>query len=123
MNKTVQTFLWVCFAALLCSCSGNPGVQTQTRDEFIKVYTESPDKLIDNIQVPLEGVQDGQIHVLTNVDLQWKFFMNQDSENKTWINIKSAEEIEEGHILITYDAESLLASPMCCDQGEILHHK
>lgn len=108
MNKTVQTFLWVCFAALLCSCSGNLGVQTQTRDEFIKVYTESPDKLIDNIQVPLEGVQDGQIHVLTNVDLQWKFFMNQDSENKTWINIKSAEEIEKGHILITYDAESLL---------------
>ena len=107
MNKQTLTILWVCIAALLCSCSGKEGTAS-TRDEFIKVYTESPDKLIDNIQVPLQGVQDGQIHVLTNVDLQWKFFMNQDTEDKSWIQIKSVEEVEKGHLLITYDAESLL---------------
>lgn len=108
MNKTTLTLLWVCFAALLCSCSGKEAVETKTRDEFIKVYTESPDKLVDNIQVPLQGIQDGQIHVLTNVDLQWKFFMNQNTEDKDWIQIKSVEEVEKGHHVITYDAESLL---------------
>lgn len=108
MNKKTLTFIWICLAALLCSCSGKENAQTATRDEFIKVYSESPDKLIDNIQVPLEGVQDGQIHVLTNVDLDWEFFMNPNQEDKTWIQFKSVEEVEKGHMVITYDAESLL---------------
>ena len=108
MNKKALTFLWVCLAALLCSCSGKEGAGTATRDEFIKVYETTPDKLVDLIQVPLQGVQDGQIHVLTNVDLEWKFFMNQNTEDKDWIQIKSVEEIEKGHLLITYNAESLL---------------
>ena len=108
MNKKTLTFIWVCFAALLCSCSGKENAETVTRDEFIKVYTESPDKLIDKIQVPLEGAQDGQIHILTNVDLDWEFFMNPNQEDKTWIQIKTVEEVEKGHMVITYDAESLL---------------
>ena len=107
MNKSKLTLFWVFVAALLCSCSGEEGVRT-TRDEFIKVYETTPDKLVDLIQVPLQGVQDGQIHVLTNVDLEWKFFMNQNTEDKDWIQIKSVEEIEKGHLLITYNAESLL---------------
>ena len=108
MNKKTLTFIWVCCAALLCSCSGKENAETKTRDEFIKVYSESPDKLIDAIQVPLEGVQDGKIHILTNVDLDWEFFMNPGQEDKTWIQIKSMEEVEKGHMVITYDAESLL---------------
>ena len=108
MNKTPLALLWVCFTALVCSCSLTEGPEANTRDEFIKVYTESPDKLLDIIQVPLQGIQDGQIHVLTNVDLEWKFFMNQNTEDKTWIQIKSVEEIEKGHLLVTYDATSLL---------------
>lgn len=108
MNKTTLTFVWVCFAALLCSCSGKENAESLARNEYIKVYETTPDELVDAIQVPLDGVTDGKIHVLTNVDLQWKFFMRQDITDKTWINIKSVEEIEKGHIVVTYDAESLI---------------
>lgn len=108
MKKTAFTLLWVCFGALFCSCSEKEGSEAQLRKEFIKVYETTPDKLVDAIQVPLQGVKDGQIHVLTNVDIEWKFFMSQESTETAWIDIKSFKEIEKGHFLLTYDAESLL---------------
>lgn len=101
-NKAL--ILLVSIAALLCSCT----VDVPTRDEYIKVYETTPDQLVDGIQVPFAGVQDGQIHILSNVELQWKYFMSQTAVYKDWFKIKSVEEVEPGHTVITYDAESLL---------------
>ena len=70
MNKALRTLVWVVFAAVFCSCSKNSASDNPTRKEFIKVYEESPDKLLDDIEIPVEGAQDAKIHVLSNVPLQ-----------------------------------------------------
>ena len=124
-NKTL--IRWVCIAALFCSCQKEV-TEATTRNEYITVYETSPDEPLDAIQVPFAGVQDGQIHVLSNVDLQWKYFVNQTAKYKDWFTIKSVDEVEPGHMVITYDAESLLdlnslewrggrLSLMCPDQS------
>ena len=95
-------------AVILCACE-NDKPQRPTRSDFIKVYVESEDKLLDDIQVPFDGVTDGKIHVLSNLDLQWKYFINPDASDQDWFTIKSVELLEPGHTVVTYDAESLLA--------------
>ena len=109
MNKTLRTLVWVVFVAVFCSCSMNSASDNPTRKEFIKVYEESPDKLLDGIEIPVEGAQDAKIHVLSNVPLQWKYLPNPNSTETDWLTIKSIEEVESGHVVVTYDAQSLLA--------------
>ena len=104
-NKAL--ILWVCVAAIFCSCQKEV-TDAPTRNEYIKVYETTPDKLVDAIRVPLGGAQDGQIHILSNVDFQWKYYVSQTATYPDWFTIKSVEEVEPGHTLITYDAESLL---------------
>ena len=93
---------------ILFACGGKEGTETPTRSEFIKVYETSADKLVDHIQVPLDGAQDGKIHVLSNVALQWKYLVDQTATGTDWFTIKSVEEVEPGHTVVTYDATSLL---------------
>ena len=109
MNKTTLVLLGTALAAILCNCSKN-GEPTppQTRNEFIKVYETTPDKTVNDIQVPFDGVKDGKIHILTNVALQWKYLVDPDDTEADWLTIKSVEEAEPGHIVVTYDAESIL---------------
>jgi len=94
---------------VLFACGGKEEVADPVRSEFIKVYETSADKLVDNIQVALDGVQDGEIHVLSNVKLQWKYLVDQTETDTDWFTIKSVEEVEPGHTVVTYDAESLLS--------------
>ena len=108
MKKTILLLLSAALAAAVCSCSTNDGPQRPVRSEYITVYETSPEKAVDAIQVPFEGVQGGQIHVLSNVPVQWKYFVDQNETGTDWFKIKSVEEIEPGHILVTYDAESIL---------------
>ena len=108
MNKTSLLLLCTSVASVLCACKGNEVDLRPVRSEFIKVYEVSEKKTVDNIQVPFEGVQDGKIHVLTNVDLEWKYFVDQTATGTDWLQIKSVEEVEPGHIVVTYDAASIL---------------
>lgn len=109
MKKTVLLLLSGALAAAVCSCNTNDGPQRPVRSEYITVYETSPEKAVDDIQVPFEGVQNGQIHVLSNVPVQWKYFVDQRQTGTDWFKVKSVEEVEPGHILVTYDAESILA--------------
>lgn len=94
---------------ILSACGGKEGGDTPpTRSEYIKVYETTPDKTVDNIQVPFAGVQDGKIHVLTNVALRWNYLVDPDDTETGWLTIKTVEEAEPGHIVVTYDAESIL---------------
>lgn len=108
MKKKDLLLLSAVLTAAVCSCNSNDGPQRPVRSEYIKVYETSPEKEVDDIQVPFEGVQGGQIHVLSNVPVQWKYFVDQNETGTDWFKIKSVEEIEPGHILVTYDAESIL---------------
>ncbi|MCR4571937.1 MAG: hypothetical protein K5652_07030 [Bacteroidales bacterium] len=108
MNTKTLNLLWASLAVILASCVGNDGPERPTRSEFIKVYETSEDKLVDDIQIPFDGVQDGKINVLSNVSLQWKYLVNPESTNTDWFQIKSVEEVEPGHTVVTYDAASLL---------------
>lgn len=108
MNTKTLNLLWASLAVILASCVGNDGPERPTRSEFIKVYETSADKLVDDIQIPFDGVQDGKIHVLSNVSLQWKYLVNPESTDTDWFQIKSVEEVEPGHTVVTYDAASLL---------------
>lgn len=109
MKKTVLLLLSGALAAAVCSCNTNDGPKRPVRSEYITVYETSPEKAVDDIQVPFEGVQNGQIHVLSNVPVQWKYFVDQRQTGTDWFKVKSVEEVEPGHILVTYDAESILA--------------
>ncbi len=108
-NKLTITLLatGLACAAFLCSCK-EEAVESPTRGEYIKVYETSPEKLVDNIQIPPAGAQDGQIHVLSNVDLEWKHIKPADDE-ESWFTLKGVEEVEPGHFVVTYDAASLLS--------------
>ena len=106
MNKNVIIFLGLSVAVLLASCKKVD--DRPVRSDYIKVYETSEKKTVDNILIPFEGVQDGQIHVLSNVPLQWKYLVDQDATGTDWFSIKSFEEVETGHWVITYDATSLL---------------
>lgn len=107
MNKKALIILGLALIALLCSCNKKEDLRP-TRSDYIKVYETSESKLVDNIQVPFDGVKDGKIHVLSNVDLQWKYLVNQDEADNDWFSIKSVEEAAPGHIVVTYDAGSIL---------------
>lgn len=109
MKKTVLLLLSAALAAAVCSCGRYDGPQRPVRSEYITVYETSPEKAVDAIQVPFEGVQGGQIHVLSNVPVQWKKYVDQTETGTDWFTVKSVEEVEPGHILVTYDAESVLA--------------
>ena len=109
MKKKVLLLLSSALAAAVCSCGRDDGPQRPVRSEYITVYETSPEKTVDDIQIPFEGVQDGQIHVLTNVPVQWKYFVDQTQTGTDWFKVKSVEEIESGHIVVTYDAESILS--------------
>lgn len=83
--------------------------QTVLRSEYIQVYDNDAPKPVDNIQIPFDGVQDGKIHVLSNVDLEWRYFVNQTTPGNDWLTIKSVELEAPGHLVVTYDAASILA--------------
>lgn len=107
MDKKIIFLLCASFA-VLCSCKKSSDGDSATRSEFIKVYETSADNTVDNIQVPFDGVEDGKIHVLSNVPLDWKYLVNQSESDTGWLVIKSVEEIEPGHTVVTYDASSIL---------------
>lgn len=109
-----KLFLICAFSLCLWSCekrSVDNGLSGQTRPEYIEAVDGSTNKAIDNLQVPLDGIKDGTLHIMSNVpmdQLTWKYFMSQDVAYRTWFTIKDAREVEPGHLVITYDAESLL---------------
>lgn len=108
-SKTLILLASVSLGAFVpCSCKQDEP-SSPVRSEFIKVYETAENKTVDNIQVPCEGIQDGQIHILSNVDLQWRYFVNPEGADADWFTIKAVDEIEPGHMVITYDAQSLVA--------------
>ena len=108
MNRSSLIFLCAAAAAVLYACNENKVDLRPVRSEFIKVYEVSENKTVDNIQVPFEGVVDGKIHVLSNVALEWKYLVDQTATGTDWLQIKSVEEVEPGHTVVTYDAASIL---------------
>lgn len=108
MNKSSLLFLCASAAFVLCACNGNKVDLRPVRSEFINVYEVSKEKTVDNIQIPFKGVQDGKIHILSNVSLEWKYYVNQTETGTDWFQIKSVEEVEPGHVVVTYDAASIL---------------
>lgn len=94
-------------AALAAACSDN---DAPLRKEYIKVYTSSPDTLLDDIQIPFEGVSGGEIHILTNDDVTMRYMVNPalPAESRDWFTITSMETVAEGHVVIRYDAASIL---------------
>ena len=107
-RKTTLLLLFASLAVVLCSCAKNDEVQVPPRSEFITVYETSAEKTVNDIQIPFDGVQDGKIHVLSNVELQWKYLVSQSASDDEWFQIKSVEEVEPGHTVVTYDAASIL---------------
>ena len=105
--KRPLILLCATLALILCGCNKNENLRPE-RGEYIKVYDGTSKKPLDNIQVPFEGAEDGEIHVFSNVDLQWKYFVNQNDEDTDWFTIKSVETVAPGHIVVTYDAASII---------------
>lgn len=108
-RKTILLLLYASLAVTLSACDKGGEVEAPLRNEFIKVYETSAEKTVNDIQIPFDGVQDGKIHVLTNVELQWKYFVSQSATYSDWFQINSVEKIEPGHIVVSYDAASILA--------------
>lgn len=108
MNNKSLLIIGALLLTLLASCTKSEPRVDQLRSEYIKVYETTEDKNVSSIQIPFEGAKDAQIHVLSNVPLEWKYFISQWQANTTWLTIKNVSEVAEGHYVVTYDAESLV---------------
>lgn len=106
-NKKRLFLLLASVPFILCSCKDKEKTDA-LRSEYINVYETSAEKTVDAIQVPFDGVEDGKIHVLSDVDLQYEYKISQSADNPDWLVIKDVKEVEPGHYVVTYDAESLL---------------
>ena len=107
MNKAIKMLCLSLTAVGLFACAEKPEEEV-LRDEYISVYETSPDVLVSEVQIPFEGVVDAQLHVLSNLELDWRYQVDQTMVDPNWLTIKSVEEIEKGHYLVKYDAKSLL---------------
>ena len=108
MKRLLFPLLCVLVAAI--GCNKKTDTEQPPRAEYINVYETSPSKLVSNIQVPFEGVKDGKIHVLSNVPLNHKLFVDPDEVGSDWLEIKGVEKDPDNdkHLIVTYDAASLL---------------
>lgn len=87
----------------LVSCEPKETEEKPLREEFITVYDETkPNVTLDEVRIPIKGVQDGKLHVLTNVDLNMSY------NEPGWFVIKDVQEVDSGHKVITYDASSMI---------------
>lgn len=107
------------FAALavsavpLVSCEHVRSVDTPLRSEQISVYTsENPGVMVNNIQVPFSGVQDGEVHIITDVDYNMEYMVDPSlaGEDSEWFRIKEIRNVAPNHKVVTYDASSLVGT-------------
>lgn len=108
MNKAIK-MLCVSLAAVgLTACAEKP-VEEVLRPEFITAYETSPDVPVSDIQVSFAGVQDAEVHILSNLpELEWRYQVDQTMADPQWLTIKSVDKLEEGHWMVRYDAKSIL---------------
>ena len=107
--KRLTDFLMLSLIVMvgLASCEKKPRGET-LRPEYISVYEKSPDMTVDEIQVPFSGAQDAEIHVVSDLDLQWRYLADPAMEDPQWLTVKTVEEVEKGHWIVKYDAKSIL---------------
>ena len=114
MDKKLLIPLGVSLMALLpVACNRTDLPYSKPRSEFIQVYETSANNLVDAIQVPFDGVQGGTIHILSNLpenkELDWQYLVNPaDGAANNWLTIKNVNDSDPSHIVITYDAASIL---------------
>ena len=113
MDKKLLIPLGFSLLALLGACNRSDQPYSHPRSEFIQVYETSADNPIDAIQVPFDGVQDGKIHILSNLpegqQLDYRYLVNPTGGTaNNWLTIKEVDNTDPSHIVITYDAASLL---------------
>ena len=107
MNKAIKMLCISLTAVGLIACAEKP-TEEVLRNEYISVYESDPAKTVSEIQVPFEGVKDAELHVVSNLELDWRYQVDQTIVDPNWLTIKSVDEIEKGHYLVKYDAKSLL---------------
>lgn len=108
MNKAIKMLFVSLAAAGLAACAEKPADEV-LRTEFITAYETSPDVTISDIQVPFAGVQDAEVHILSNLpDLEWRYQVDQTMADPQWLTIKSVDKLEDGHWMVKYDAKSIL---------------
>lgn len=108
MKVKFSAFLVMLTVAIAASSCEQKGRVDILRDDFISVYEQNPQKTVDNIQVPFDGVTDAKINVLSNLPLDWVYRVNNDQEDPAWLQIKEVKDLGDGHMEITYDAASIL---------------
>ena len=107
MNKAIKMLCVSLTAVGLTACAEKP-TEEVLRNEYISVYESDPAMNVSEVQVPFEGVKDAELHVVSNLELDWRYQVDQTIVDPNWLTIKSVEEIEMGHYLVKYDAKSLL---------------
>lgn len=106
---------------LAASCQNFGAKDGPVRPDAISIYTESPDKTLSGIQVPLEGVEDGTIHIVTtDANVETPVYVadpSLQSSDYDWLTIKSIEPWKNGEILMHYSAKSLLSDEKITKRG------
>ena len=112
MSKKL-TILSLALLAIVLACNKNDPPSSSPRTDLITVYDAVAGKTVDNIQIPFDGAQNGQIHIRYTIPsdqkLQWRQLVDPSETGTDWLTIKSVEDVEPGHAVVTYDATSLLA--------------
>ena len=112
MTKKLTILIWALLATLFACNKNDPGTSSP-RPDLITAYETSPSNSVDGIQIPFEGVKDGKIHILYSIPadekLGWRHLIEPGDREADWLTIKGVEAVEPGHVVVTYDATSLLA--------------
>ena len=103
MRRTLFLALLLSASALL-SCNKK---EEPLRTDYIKVWLTNPDKTVEDLQIPFDGTDDGCFHVQSNVDFETRF-MDPPDGSGGWFHITSVENVEPGHLKVSYTADSML---------------
>ena len=68
MNKAIKMLCVSLTAVGLTACAEKP-TEEVLRNEYISVYESDPAMNVSEIQVPFEGVNDAELHVVSNLEL------------------------------------------------------
>lgn len=112
MYRTLGNLAALCLIACAAvSCRPTRSQNTPLRPEKISVYLEeTPSHLINNLQVPFDGVENGRMHVVSDRKLDWRSMMdpNLPEAEKNWFTITNVQEVEPNHLVFDYQATSVL---------------
>ena len=87
----------------LGACSSSGGYEDVLRPERIRVYELNAGDDLSVVILPVEGIEDGEIHVVTDVDVDITY----EASDPSWLTIDQVERTAADHYVVHYTVPAL----------------